>query len=460
MPFIVDLFYLLAAPFFLVYILFRSRFFTRKRYRAGLAQKFGGVEARDGDRPCLWIHAVSVGEVRTSLPLIVAISRELPDWEIALSTSTDTGYEVAEKSLAASDCDVRLFYYPLDASWAVRRVFNAIRPGAVVLIELELWPNFLMAARAADIPVFVVNGRLTERSARRYAKIPFFGRFLFSLPNTFAVQDEAYAKRFREMGVPADRLEVLGNLKYDIGLPGADFERLIQETRSILHWPSERGDVSGEDTQLVLMGGCTHPGEEKVLLEGFADILSVHPASRLILAPRHIERSGEVLELANAARLGVVSRWSEWSEKASDQSDLRVLVVDVIGELDRFYELADLVFVGGSLVKHGGHNILEPARFGKPVIFGPWVDNFSQMVEHFLARKSVIQVESPEDFRKELKRLVSDSEARRVLADRAQDAASELSGAVCRHVAWLSSGLDLISKVTDDRGDRGPQAVV
>ena len=429
---IVDLFYFLASPFFVVYIFFKSRGFTRRRYRAGLAEKFGGVKTRQGDRSCLWIHAVSVGEVRTSLPLLRAILRDFSDWDVVLSTSTDTGHDVAANALRELDRPVELIYYPLDLSWAVRRTLRAIRPTAIVLIELELWPNFLMSAKLRDVPVLVANGRLTERSAKRYGSIPL-GRFLFSLPRAFAAQDEIYAHRFRDLAVPGERVEVLGNLKFDIEIPGPAFDEHVNLTRDALGWTN----AVDNGRAAILLAGCSHPGEESTILEIYRDMLSQDPDMRLILAPRHIERCGDVLDAARRAECGTVSRWSEVSETSAPSRDLRILVVDVIGELDRFYCLADLVFVGGTLIPHGGHNILEPARFGKPVVFGFSVDNFAQMVGHFLQRNAAVQVQDASDLASELDRLRSDVDARTELGLRARDASVELRGAVARHVEWM-----------------------
>lgn len=432
MVLLVDLFYLVASPFFLITILFRSRFFTRRRYRAGLAEKFGSIKSRKGDRRCLWIHAVSVGEVRTSLPLLRSIAREFSDWDLVLSTSTDTGHDVAEKALAQFERPIDLIYFPLDPSWSVRRSLNAVRPNAVILIELELWPNFLMLAQRRGIPVYVANGRLTERSARRYAKVPG-GRFLFSLPEGFAVQDATYERRFRDLDVPADRIEVLGNLKYDIELPGTEFQKSVVATREALDWRPD----NGAGGVAVVMAGCSHPGEETTILEAFRALRERESELFLILAPRHIERTAEVVELASRADCGAVARWSEVSGGLGPKDKVRVLVVDVIGELDRFYSLADLVFIGGTFIPHGGHNILEPARFGKPVVFGPSVHNFEDMVGHFLNRNAVVQVGSGEDLLTEFERLRTDREAREGLAKRAREASTELGGAVDRHVRWL-----------------------
>ncbi|MGH7378530.1 MAG: 3-deoxy-D-manno-octulosonic acid transferase, partial [Candidatus Methylomirabilales bacterium] len=207
-----DLIYLLATPIVVLRLLVPSRLFTRRRYRAGLCERLGGVPRRQGSRPCIWLHAVSVGELRAALPLLAGIQEAFPEWDLWVSTSTDTGQEIARRSVPRG---VEVFYYPLDYGWAVRRALRRVRPQAVVLLELELWPNFLLAAEAAGIPVLVANGRISARSHPRYHRLRWLSGALFSRVAAFAVQSEEYAARFESLGVSRERIEVLGNLKYD-----------------------------------------------------------------------------------------------------------------------------------------------------------------------------------------------------------------------------------------------------
>jgi 3-deoxy-D-manno-octulosonic-acid transferase len=438
-----DLVYHLATPFVLLRLLGPSRFFSRRRYRAGFRERLGGPPRRAGSGPCLWIHAVSVGELRAALPLVDGLRRSFPAWELVVSTSTDTAQDLAARSLPPG---VASFYYPLDYGWAVRRTLSRVRPSVVVLLELELWPNFLLAAEEASIPVLVANGRISERSFSNYFRLRFLARPLFARVAAFAVQSEEYAARFQALGVSRERIEVLGNLKHDA--PPA--EDPGESTARLLGWA---GDPSP-----VLLGGCTHAGEEEALLEVWSRLRAELPALKLVLAPRHIERAGEVEALLTSRGTPVV-RWSRSrevgaasalpppaagrkgevaQESPSPQgSPSAVALVVVMGELDRFYRLADVVFVGGSLVAKGGHNLLEPSRLGKAVLFGPSVENFQEIAGHLLERRAALQVEDREGLQAEVGRLLADPRARSELGERARAAAGELGGATARHLDWL-----------------------
>ncbi len=419
---LLDAAYLLAAPIVLLYLAFPSRCFTRRRYRAGLREKLGGAPRREGDRPCLWVHAVSVGEVQAALPLVAAFRTGFPGWDLWVSTSTDTGRDLAERSLPRG---TRPFYWPLDLSFAVRRSLDRVRPTAVALVELELWPNFLLQSGRAGIPVVVLNGRLSARSFPRYRRLGPLSRMLFGAVTAFAAQDEEYARRFERLGVPRERIEVLGNLKHDAPArdPGPS--------------PAPRLGWEERTEAPVLMGGCTHPGEEEMLLDVWSRLRGSLPGLRLILAPRHIERAGEV-EVRAASRSGLpVLRWSAVRDGGPRQAASPIVLVDVIGELERFYRLADVVFVGGSLVPRGGHNLLEPARLGKTVLFGPWISNFEEIAGHLLGRAAAIQVGDPTELGLAVARLLGDPSERRSLGERARRAAEELGGATARHLEWL-----------------------
>ncbi len=430
---ILDVIYHLATPLILLRLLIPSRFFTRRRYRAGILQRLGGVPLRPGNRPCLWIHAVSVGELRAAIPLIEGLPATLPGWDLWVSTSTDTAQEIAEQTLPAR---VPCSYYPLDYGWAVRRTLRRIHPAAVLLIELELWPNFLLAAEEARIPVFVANGRISDRSFPHYRRLRPISRWLFDRVAAFAAQSEEYAWRFESLGVTRDRIEVLGNLKYDAA-PAPDESAT---TLAKLGWaPAE----FAPGPPLVLAGGCTHPGEEEALLDVWNELRRSRTDLKLILAPRHIERAEEVEALAEARSGGPVLRWSRLRDGAGPQArraahgESPIVVVDVVGDLDRFYRLADLVFVGGSLTPRGGHNLLEPARLGKAVLFGPSVANFEEIARHLLGEQAALQIPDHGALRKEAERLLGDPSARRLLGDRAREAAGKLGGATARHLDWI-----------------------
>jgi 3-deoxy-D-manno-octulosonic-acid transferase len=433
MRFVLDALYLLASPFVVLALLWPSRFFTRRRYLAGAAEKLGRVAPRAGSAPCLWVHAVSVGEVRTALPLLRALIEALPGWDFALSTSTDTGRALASMELARLERSPVAFYAPIDLSFSVARAFDAIRPAGVVLVELELWPNFLLEARRRGVPVLVVNGRLTERSARRYRRAGPLGRYLFSLPAAFAAQNASYQARFASLGVEPGRLAVLGNLKFDAAAPAATAASPLAS----LGWV-ECG-AAGPGRPLV-MAACTHPGEEAAALEAAKDLIVRHPRLGLILAPRHVERAREVHDLAAGSGLGPAALWSRIEGGAGPgggAAPLRILVVDRIGVLDGFYRVADAVFVGGSLVPRGGHNLFEAARHGKAVLFGPSIFNFEDIAAPLLSHAAALQVSDARALGERLGELLDDPSRLQQLGERARQTCRELQGAVARHVEWI-----------------------
>lgn len=427
---VVDLVYLLAAPFVFLYWLVASRCFTRPKYRRGLLAKLGARPARPGREPSLWLHAVSVGEVLTAAPLMRALASRFPACPLRISTSTFTGMDVARQRFGDD-----AFYAPVDFSPVVGRAFRLERPAAVVLLELELWPNFLLGARRRGVPVLVANGRLTERSARRYARGGRLTAWFFNLVDAYAVQNEEYARRFRDLGVDPGKVQVLGNLKHDRE-PSVDPERGLA-LRRLLGWP--------EGETVVLTGGSTHPGEERSLCALHAELLARDPRRRLVLAPRHVERLTEA-EVSGWGAQGPVIRWSTVRSAPAgvlkDQPGA-ILLVDTLGELELFYALADLVFVGGSLIPHGGHNLFEAARLARPILFGPWHRNFQEEADLLLQEGAAVLVRDAADLAAAVERLGGRPDEARRLGEKAFAVTDRLRGATARHVEWLERQLQL-----------------
>jgi len=426
-----DLAYLLFSPLLVPGWLLLSRFFTREKYRRGFFQKLGSVERRGGDSRSLWVHAVSVGEVLTAAPLIEALERHLEGWDVSLSVSTPTGFDTARKRLPGTT----VFYAPIDLSVCVSRTFRRRRPDALVLLELEVWPNFLLAARRRGIPVMVANGRLSGGSSDRYVRTGFLGRWLFSLVDRVAAQNEVYAGRFEALGVEPGRIEVLGNLKHDreVGVTAADADEL-------------RGRLGWSGGERVVVGGCTHPGEETLLLGILSRLEGNHPDLRLVLAPRHVERlAAEEPGSWSGQDAGgrTFTRWSEWKAGPGEPLADSVLVVDTVGELERFYSIADLTVVGGSFIPHGGHNVLEPASLSKAVLFGPHTENFADEVALLLEAEAAILAADAEELEKALGDLLVDGEERSRLGEKAGCAFSGLSGSIERHIQWIDRALTL-----------------
>jgi 3-deoxy-D-manno-octulosonic-acid transferase len=375
-----------------------------------------------------------VGEVATVAPLVRALRERFPAWDLCLSVSTYTGLEVARKTLPG----IPAFYSPLDVSFVVRRFFRRIRPDAVILVELELWPGLLIEARLRGVPVLVANGRITARSAARYAKAGGLARRLFGLVTSYGAQGRDHAERFEALGVPRDRVETLGNLKHDRGArtpaesPG--------ELRRRLGW-----DPAGT---VVVVGGSTHPGEEEALVRIHDALRHSVPGLRLVIVPRHVERLDEAgLELS---RWDAGDRLVRWSRVRAEPQPLAeparsVLVVDTLGELESFYGAADIAFVGGSLVPHGGHNVLEASGLGKPVLLGPHHANFRVETDILVGAGGALVVADERALGCEIRRLAMDRPAREEMGRRALETTRGLGGALERHLEWLDRYLQLSS---------------
>ena len=403
---------LLAGPFLALKVA-RPR---GRRHVAGLRERLGACPPRRGARPCLWIHGVSVGEIRAAGTLVEALERALPEWEIALSTTTATGHEVARGAHPGK----RVFFFPVDFSWSVRRVFDAIRPDAVLLVELEVWPNFLHEASRRRVPVVIVNGRISERSFRRFRLL----RRLFdplSRLGPLCVQTDVYAQRFRELGVPAQQIHVTGSVKYD----------QLSPTAAPPDGDAVRADLGLGAGDRVLMGGSTHPGEEEALVAAFQALRGGAAALRLVLVPRHNERTDEVARLLERAGLRAVRRSAQPPERPPLARD-EVLLVDTVGELGRLYAAADVVFVGGSLIPHGGQNVLEPVLLGKPTLLGPHYGNFREPVERLLAADGARLVDSAEALVAEVRGLLAAPGEAAALGERGRAALREAQGATAR----------------------------
>jgi 3-deoxy-D-manno-octulosonic-acid transferase len=356
-----------AAALFLV-PWYAVRMMQTGKYRRGFRQRLGFLPpttlAGLTGSPRLWFHAVSVGEVTVAASIIAALRKRLPGAAIILSTTTDTGQEMAHRIVTAADAFI---YYPLDIPCAVRRAIDAIRPDIFVLTETELWPNFIRSCRARRIPVLMANGRLSPRSFRRYRLTRFFWKGLLGAFAGLGTISELDAERFRSLGAPAGKVKVCGNAKYD-SLAAQTSANLLTEMQSRLN-------IKAGDT--VLVAGSTHEGEEAIIIAVYGKLLHTYPGCKLIIVPRHIERTPSVLTLAREAGFSDLITMSEISG-GRQRRDERLIVVDVIGELFKVYGLATVVFCGGSLVAKGGQNIMEAAAWGKVIFYGPFMDDFRE----------------------------------------------------------------------------------
>ena len=357
---------LAATPYWLLEML------RHGKYREGLAQRLGRIprSVRNPQGRSIWVHAVSVGEVLAVSELIATLRVEFPQHRLLISTTTDTGQALASRRFGTEN----VFYFPLDFSFAMRRYFAAIRPGLVVIAETEFWPNFLRIASDSGAQIAVVNARISDRSLPGYRRWRKVLRPILRKLSLFMAQTAEDASRLIEIGAPPERVVVGGNLKFDFVLPPPP--PILGQLR-----PSLAESGAGP----VLVCGSTVDGEETLLVEMFKQVLSQHHSAVMLLAPRHPERFPAVASLLHDAHVKFWSR-TQWGGSPLNGG---VLLVDSIGELANLYALADLAIVGGSFVPVGGHNILEPAQHGVPIIVGPHTENFRDIVALFRSRDAV-----------------------------------------------------------------------
>jgi 3-deoxy-D-manno-octulosonic-acid transferase len=419
-PYLLNLCYLLfivaASPWLMV------QAWRTGKYREGWGAKLlGRVPVRSGNARCLWLHAVSVGEVNLLAPIIERWERLHPDWEIVISTTTLAGHQLAQKRYSPRT----VFYCPLDFTWSVRRAMRAIRPDLLVLAELELWPNLVRAAQHAGAKVAIVNARLSERSFRGYRRMAWLARKALGHVNLVAAQNEEYAARFRALG--AAPVEVTGSIKFD----GARTERDNPDTQRFARLANLHAD------DVVFLAGSTQDPEESLALDTYLALSAEFPRLRLVLVPRHPERFDAVAEMLN--RRGV--RWQRRSRLDADRADpgVRILLIDAVGELGAWWGTAHIAFVGGSLGQRGGQNMIEPAAYGAAVSFGPNTWNFRDVVALLLARQAAHLVRGSADLTAFVRRALTDPAFAQSLGENARQVVLEQQGATDRTVQLLGS---------------------
>jgi 3-deoxy-D-manno-octulosonic-acid transferase len=376
---------LLTVSFILLTPLFLLR---REKYASGFSERLGNYQPfiHDG-RPVIWLHCVSVGETNAARPLVEEIKKNLPNHRLVVSTTTKTGQDLARKVFAAKADAV--VYFPFDFKFSVRRAIAHFKPSLVLLMETEIWPRFIREAQLKGAKVAIVNGRLSERSASRYSLIrPFISRVLAHI-DLALMQGTSDANRLVSLGAKSSRVQITGNVKFDLGLAEAE-HRITDELR-------DRFALDG--SRPLIVAASTHEPEERYALEAFCSAaVGTDPAPRLLIAPRHPERFDSVAKLIGEFRRDPANEWREYSytRRSGEESDqdktADVILLDTVGELRAVYPQADIVFVGGSLISHGGQSILEPAAAGKAVVTGPHTHNFADAVKVFLANQALIQL--------------------------------------------------------------------
>ena len=414
------LFFAILSPYFL-YQAVRYR-----KYIRNLPQRLGYLPLSfnfDGDES-IWIHAVSVGEVLTARALLPQLRERYPRLRIFLSTTTITGNQVARNNVHDVD---GVFYFPLDLPPIVRRTMRVVKPRLFVMMETELWPNLLRACRSAGVKTALVNGRISLRSFPRYRLARGFFRRVLADVDRFCMQSEESARRIVEIGADRDRVSVTGSLKFDsLEIPGAVADRGRNRVLRYFRISPDRP---------VVIAASTLKGEEETVLEAFQRIRAIWGNALLILAPRKPGRFEEVERLAKQ-RGWRVARRTELAVDAEPRVD--VVVLDTIGELAQVYQVATVVFVGGSLVDAGGHNILEPAVFGKPIVFGPHMHNFAEIARTFIENRGAIQVQADAELENVLVELLSDPVKRAGLGAAARALVEANRGARARTLAVIT----------------------
>jgi 3-deoxy-D-manno-octulosonic-acid transferase len=392
------------------------------KYRAGFRERLGAVPERlqcASATGCVWIHAVSVGEVLAISQLVAELRNANPEREVFVSTTTATGQQLARQRFGAD----RVFYMPLDFRFALRPYFTALRPSLLVLAEAEFWPNLVHSAKKNGLAVAVVNARVSDRSFPRYRRFRRLFSGVLSEIDLFLAQTEEDARRLKEIGAPERRVAVSGNLKFDIRLSSSS--TLAQELRNAISRDSH-----------VLICGSTAEGEEELVLAAFREVLQQLPSTVMVLAPRHPERFDKVANLIVAEGLKLVRRsgWNSESERCVPAGT--IFLLDSVGELASVYAIADVAFVGGSLVPLGGHNILEPAQHGVAVLTGPHTQNFREIVRIF-EQGGGLRVASAENLGAIFIELLSNGQERNKLGQQARELFLKNTGATQRTLAAL-----------------------
>lgn len=404
-------------------ILIYRRVVTGK-YRHGWKEKLTGRLSRQfPERPCIWFHAVSVGEVLQLQKILEETESRFPEAELLVSVTTDTGYEVAKQKYP----QYSITYFPLDFTWSVARAFRSIRPSMVVLVELELWPNFIFGAHARSIPLALINGRMGAKSFRGYSRIKALVGKILSCFDILAVQNETYFDRLRTLGASPERVVVTGNIKFDRVESNRENARTI-ELRSFF-------GLTPDDK--VFIAGSTQDPEESYAIQAWLALQPEFPNLKLILVPRHKERFEEVAALIRHHHCRAIRRSEAGSSRQITNDGPSIGLLDTLGELAACWGLADIAFVGGSLTNRGGQNMIEPAAYGAVVLFGPNTWNFKDITEALLFHRAARVIRGSDELRETVRELLRNREESLRMGEAARAFVSAQQGATARTVNLL-----------------------
>ena len=429
------MFFLYSVLLTVGFILLLPRFLFQAKYAAGLRQRFGKLpDFQSGGKPVLWLHCVSVGETNAARPLVKKLKETFPEYILVVSTTTRTGQNLAKEAFAKDAAFI--FYFPFDWKFTVHRVLNKIKPSVVLIMETEIWFNFVREAHKTGVKVFVVNGRLSDKSVSRYAWIPKTMRRVLHHIDLALMQTSTDAKRLLGLGSRNTKVKVTGNIKFD---------QSYDETESDLTGKL-RGRFGVSADAPLIIAASTHAPEERLLLQAFKETWKNSGGNlpRLLIAPRHPERFAEVENLIKESGFECAKRSAKESEA---DKNAEVILLDSIGELRAAYPLAEIVFVGGSLIPHGGQNILEPAVAEKAIVTGFYTHNFTEIVKEFLAQDALVQLpklsdkEIPARLAEEFSQLLRHTEQREKLAKNAFSVMKKNRGATEKTIEYIKSFL-------------------
>lgn len=421
--------YNLLFPVIFLFMLpkFLSRMMRRGGYFQHFEQRIGhfghNTKAQLREHRRVWVHAVSVGEIYVALRFMKAYREAHPEAFFALSTTTSTGHAIACKEIDPRDV---LFYFPVDLPVIIKKVLRIINPVRLVLVEGEFWPNLIRLADKQDVPVSLINGRMSERSYKGYRKLKSLTADVLRRIHPICVQGDVDAGRLIGIGAPAGSVHVMGTVKFDVAERNPEGEKMAEKVLRQLGVPANA---------VVLLGGSTWPGEEAVLCDLYQKLKTEHENLFLILAPRHVERADEVVQCLEERGLSFARR-SQLSDTGC-QLQPEVLFVDTTGELRSFYSVADIIFIGKSLLEHGGQNPIEPAMCGKAVVVGPNMENFPTVMPVFLGKNALVQVENTSALESAITGLLADESARSALGTRAAQVVEENRGMIQKTVQLL-----------------------
>ncbi|MHC4352933.1 MAG: 3-deoxy-D-manno-octulosonic acid transferase [Planctomycetota bacterium] len=420
MRFVLDLLYLLAAAAYSPMVIYRT--VRHNRYRAGWAERFGKISRRNPGSKCIWLHAVSVGEVNAAKTIIKELEKKFSAFEIVVSTTTDTGFARASSLLGENH---HVFYFPFDFSWVMRRAFGNIRPSICLLMELEVWPNFVGAARRANVPVVVVNGRISDNSFAGYKRIRWFAKTVFNKITLILAQTDEYAQHFIEIGAVAESVVVTGSLKYDT----AQIADNVDGSEAL----AAQLDIGTERLWVV---GATGPGEEKMILDVYSLLVKQDQFAdlRLVIVPRKPERFDEVAGMIEDAGFDFIRYSSVKNADGKSVGKVPVILGDTMGDLRKFYSLATVIFVGRSLVPMGGSDMMEAAALGKCTVFGPHAFNFRQTVDALLADDGAVLVRDEQELLRTIQKCLAEPDYAQAIARRGREVIRKNQGATEKSV--------------------------